>query len=1071
MKAYLRRLPSALGAVLTLATLAFASSGVAAQTAPVSMPGEIIIKVSLDASATDVQQLAEKAKCNLVRAIPYCPNYYLFRLKSVTPGPNKKPLVPSADLLAGIDTLKKESKVYAAEPNYMVFKDALRPQTGSKSGVTAAKQTAPISLAKKSRATQPPSSVTAIPNDPYWGRMWGMRAIRMPEAWAIQFGAVQAVIGVADTGIDINHPDFKNPDGNGSRIILARNFIDDAGGTPDPGDFNDREGHGTHVAGTTGATTNNELGVPGVGGWNRGNTNIRLKIARVLGTDGGTQESVSAGIAFLTDEGVDVINLSLGGEGTSQLQTDTIARAVAAGVTVVAATGNDNLDNAVTPHYPAETPGVIAVSSVGPTLTKASYSNYGGQVAIAAPGGDGPEGSDDAIWSTWPTSLSPTGYASINGTSMACPHVAGAVAVLIAGGAPRNAASIKAILQENAIPLDEPPNFAGGNKYGAGLLDVYSALLPFSDPPFSLTLIGPLDLGKTYTQALKPFVLQAIGVTRAPAPASITLEIQTATIPSSTVRTLVGGRDFTVPTSLPEGSPKATPVTFTIPDAGAQPIILPPGRFKILLKLNGTVIGTQYIEIVTRTQPMGRTMFAYPFQARQGAPTSPEQAVLGPTSQFTLARYNSVRLPSDFDYALFQSNGDGRHDAAASFNATAPDGSPLVYATDNSATSIAPVGIGYWLNIDRAITLNVTGPEVTTPVAIRLYAGNNGWNMIGAPFTAPTPWAGVAVRTASRIYTMEEAIAAGVISSALIGYTNGDYVYEVYPSGTLQPFQAYWVRVYQDCTLIVAPSSQTTRSVNRSTLPPVNGWRARLGANVAGDRDGQNYFGQAQGAEGGVDRYDIPKPPSGAGHAYVRFLTETTPGRQVAQAFDMRSAGNNNAEWTAAISTDRTNADVTVTWDSLGNLPNRSDLILTDVATGKTVDMRARSNYTYRSGDAGSTRQFLITMKSRLSSGPLALRNVIVQSGGRSNQTGLSVRFSTSRDADVTGVIKALNGTVVGNLAGSSRASATNQATLRWNGRTRSGNMAPPGPYIVEITARASDGSVAAFSQPVQNMQ
>jgi subtilisin family serine protease len=1036
-----------------------------------AVPGQIIVKMAIDASAADVDKVAEKAGCTVVRPVPYCPNFYIFRVKAET---QVNPVKPTPLTLKSVSELTQDGKVLSAEPDYMA-RLAYRPRKGVKTNTWT------FQGAGKTRATAPPG-VSTIPNDPLYDRMWGLRAIRMPEAWTIQFGARPVVVGVLDSGIDLGHPDFAEADGTGSRILGGENFFGD--GAPTVQDVN---GHGTHCAGSIGATTNNSVptGVASVAGWNRNNADVRFRIARVFGPAlSAPLSEIAAGAGYLVDQNCDVISMSVGSDFDLQIFRDIVARGVAANIIMVAAAGNEERDNGIAPSYPAAYPGVIAVTSVGPSLTLASYSNFGGNVAITAPGGDGAEGSNDAIWSTWPrsgASLAPGvgGYWSISGTSMACPHVSGVCALLLSAGVPRNISIIRNAIQSTARPLDEVPNPNGGNKYGAGLIDAYSALLPFSDPPFSLGVLGLSsgvtayrDRGQTYKNTVAPMTLQAIGVRKLSSQADVTVEVQSATIPTSILRTFVGGVDFTVPT-IPSTAPPSTVVTFTVPGNG-DPITLPTGRFKLVAKYQGNIVGTEFVEVVSRTQPIGRSMFATPFKVRDANSATPEQAALGNAAQFTLARYNVLRQVSDFDYSLWQTAGEGRKDVAASFAAVAPDGSPISFETSSPSVSIAPVGLGYWLNLDRAVTVNPVGPEVTNPVAIRLFAANGGWNMIGAPFTAPSAWGTLTVRVGATTYTLEDAINEGIIASALIGYNNGDYVYSLFPSGALQPFNGYWVRVTQDCTLIVAPTSTTRAAATRAAANPApKGWRVRIGANVSGDRDAQNYFGVADGANAGVDKLDVPKPPSGAGHAYVRFLTETAPGRSVPQAFDIRPSGDVKAtSWTLAVSTDRTNADVILNWDGIGNVGGRNDLVLTDTATGKTVDMRGRSTYTFRSGEAGSTRKFTVSLKPRLTSGPLAIQNVTVVSSGRSSGTaGVSIRFNTTREAEVRGVIKSLNGTVIADLSGATRATASEPATLRWNGRSRSGAAVPPGPYVVELTARTLEGGSATFSQPFQNLQ
>ncbi|GAB4461712.1 MAG: hypothetical protein OHK0029_27450 [Armatimonadaceae bacterium] len=1077
MKAYLRQILSALGGVLA-ALLLFATMA-NAQPAPQSAPGQIIVKLQPGMTNASVQSVAERVNCVLVKAIPYCPDYYVFRMKSVAADAGIKPVAITPDLQNTVAELRKQSEVRAADPNYIARPALRRIPQGTPQGSGTAKKAAVAAndVPAKSRVTQPPSGLSAIPNDPFYDRMWGLRAIRMPEAWAIQLGARPVVVGVADTGIDTGHPDFNTP--SGSLVVGGANFFPDG-----VDNFEDLAGHGTHVAGSIAAATNNATGVPSVAGWNRGGVDVRFQIARVFGADfaaGAALDVIYGGVGYLVDQNVDVINLSLGrlGPNAIQLELDAINRAIAAGITVVVAAGNDAVDSAAIGSFPADIPGTIKVTSVGPDLTLASYSNFGGPVAIAAPGGDGAEGSNDAIWSTWPrtgATIAPnqSNYYSTNGTSMAAPHVAGVVALLLAAGAPRDPVAIKRAIQENAIPLDEVPDFNGGNRYGAGLVDAYSTLLPFADPPFTISLLAPRDLGATFGRVVPRITLRAIGVTKAPSPETVTVAFESlgGSFPPQTVRTLVGGRDFTVPNAIPPGGVLSTPVDFQVPGPNQPQVELGPGRYRIVVRQGEQIVGTHFIEIRIRTQPLGRTMFSMPYLVREANNTAPEQAVFGPGAVFTLARYNTVRLPGDIEYALFQSSLNGRRDQGASFSVTAPDGSPLVYLQGNPSVSVAPAGVGYWLNLDQSVELNLIGSEVTSPVVVKLFANNGGWNQIGNPFTAPVAWGAVTVRYDGNIYTLDQAITNNVIASALIGYRNGDYVYSIYPQGTLEPFSGYWVQALRDCEIVIPPASSLnlTRSAGTETAK-TDGWRARLSAFVAGDRDGQNFFGQASGSEDGVDRNDIPKPPSGGGHAYLRFLADSNDGRGIPQAFDIRTVGKQNVEWTAAVSTDRTNAEVVLSWDGLANAPNRTELVLTDLTTGKVVDMRARSTYTFQSGEAGSTRKFKITMKPQISAGPLAIRNVTVVPGRSATEAGLSVRLSTNRDAEVRGVIKTLNGKVIGDLTGATRSTANGQTTLRWNGRSRSGSPVPPGPYVLEVTARTSDGNVATYNQPVQHIQ
>lgn len=270
------------------------------------------------------------------------------------------------------------------------------------------------------------------PNDPSYGSLWGMQKIKAPQAWDLATGSREVVVGVIDTGIDYNHPDlsanmWRNPnevagdgidnDGNG--------IIDDVYGynaITNSGDPMDDNSHGTHCAGTIGGVGNNGVGVAGVS-WA-----VKMIGAKFLSANGsGRLSHAIAAIDYLTNlktqQGVNIVltNNSWGGGGYSQFLSDAIQRHRDAGIIFVAAAGNSRNDNDSLPSYPAsyDIDNVIAVAATDSDDNLASFSNYGANsVDIAAPG--------VGILST----IHGNRYASYSGTSMATPHVAGAIALL-----------------------------------------------------------------------------------------------------------------------------------------------------------------------------------------------------------------------------------------------------------------------------------------------------------------------------------------------------------------------------------------------------------------------------------------------------------------------------------------------------------------------------------------------------------------------------------------------------------------------------------------------------------------
>ncbi len=309
-------------------------------------------------------------------------------------------------------------------------------------------------------------SIAAVPDDPRFGDLWGLRNqglnggtagadIGATEAWDVTTEAHEILVGVVDTGVDYLHEDLRaniwvNPgeiagngiddDGNG--------FIDDVHGydfQEGDGDPYDENGHGTHVSGTIGAVGSNGIGVTGVC-WR---TNIVA--LRTLGSRGeGTTEDAIRAIEYAIDMGVDILNNSYGGSQYSTAMSEAISAAQEAGILFVAAAGNAGLSNEVVPFYPASYPqeNIVSVgaSDRNDQLVRTTLwgSNYGEiSVDLLAPGAD--------ILSCQPGNL----YGSLSGTSMATPHVTGALALLLAHDSQLSATEAKRILLEGVAVLPE----------------------------------------------------------------------------------------------------------------------------------------------------------------------------------------------------------------------------------------------------------------------------------------------------------------------------------------------------------------------------------------------------------------------------------------------------------------------------------------------------------------------------------------------------------------------------------------------------------------------------------------
>ncbi len=246
-------------------------------------------------------------------------------------------------------------------------------------------------------------TVNYSPNDRDLNEHWGWNMIQAEEAWNTTQGSPDTIIAVVDTGIQLNHPDLD------AKIVAGYDFVQ--------GDAvaEDGHGHGTHVAGTAAAETNNNIGGAGTC------PNCRLMPIRVLDDSGsGTLSNVAKGIIFAADNGAKVINLSLGGGGSLTLQ-NAVNYAWKKGSFLACAAGNSNTSS-TTSAYPAAYTNCFAIASTTSSDTRSSFSNYGSWVEVAAPG--------SAIYSSWINS----GYTTISGTSMATPHVAGLAGLLASQG-------------------------------------------------------------------------------------------------------------------------------------------------------------------------------------------------------------------------------------------------------------------------------------------------------------------------------------------------------------------------------------------------------------------------------------------------------------------------------------------------------------------------------------------------------------------------------------------------------------------------------------------------------------
>jgi len=386
-------------------------------------PGGVLVRFKEGASAADVQAVLSRRGLSIKREIPH------LGIKSLA--------VPPGQELAIVEGMRRDPSVEYAEPDYR-------------------------------------ASVAIIPSDPRWDNQWAPAKIGAPAAWEITTGNAEIIIAVLDTGVKLDHPDLAAKIWTNPGEIPANGLDDDQNGKVDDvhgwhfyhqcsgsdclpsedNDLRDDNGHGTHVAGVAAAETDNEVGIAGMS-WG-----AQLMPVKVLDEYGeGWYSDVIAGIVYATDNGADIINLSLGGEASSQALQEAVDYSHAKGVLLIAATGNSGGPV----FYPAACDHVLSVGATDVDDRRPAFSNHGPEVDVAAPGVE--------IYSTWPWL---NGYWYQSGTSVAAPHVAGLAALIWSVRPDLANDEVAQVTSQTARDLGTP---GWDEFYGWGRIDAYQAIL------------------------------------------------------------------------------------------------------------------------------------------------------------------------------------------------------------------------------------------------------------------------------------------------------------------------------------------------------------------------------------------------------------------------------------------------------------------------------------------------------------------------------------------------------------------------------------------------------------------
>lgn len=350
---------------------------------------------------------------------------------------------------------------------------------------------------------------STLTNDPHLPKQWhyyndgsiaGSVAgvdINLPDAWDITMGSQDIIVAVLDGGIDYNHQDLaanmwiNTAEIPGNGIDDDDNdYVDDVYGYDFYGNSGNiiADNHGTHVAGTIAAVSNNSVGVAGIAGGSGGGNGVRLMSCQIFeanGNNGATSIDVQRAFIYAADHGAVIcqnswtfnqdplllegIKYFINEAGTDE-DGDPLPNTPMVGGIVLFAAGNQNSS---TKHYPQAYPEVTAVAAIGPDGKRAVYSNYGDWIDISAPGGHQYTAQVQQVYSTFPGNT----YGYDAGTSMACPHVSGVAALILSryGHDGYTPDSLRARLYASARAFNDlEPDFA--SRMGVGLVDALQAL-------------------------------------------------------------------------------------------------------------------------------------------------------------------------------------------------------------------------------------------------------------------------------------------------------------------------------------------------------------------------------------------------------------------------------------------------------------------------------------------------------------------------------------------------------------------------------------------------------------------
>jgi subtilisin family serine protease len=981
---------------------------------------------------------------------------------------------------------------------------------------------------------------TRVPNDTLYATQYHLPLINCPAAWDVQTGSAGVVLAINDSGVWLTHEDLqsriwtnpgevpgngKDDDGNGYiDDVNGWDFIDnDNDPNPDPtGSFGTT--HGTHVAGIAAAASDNSLGVAGVD-WR-----ARIMAVRVLGKDGsGAWSGLIAGIDYASTTGASVINMSIGG-GYQDTVTAPITTAWSRGVSVVVAAGNSawtftddpsSWDSPVCNDGPSATDNhVIGVAATDVNDVLADFTNLDGSsrhfVDVAAPGVD--------ILSCYiydPTNGWNEKYGLMSGTSMACPVVAGIVAVARAQFPAMVPDAILAQITKGCDNIDaKNPTKVG--TFGAGRVNLANALgdMPPATPKSFMAFDTPGDEGGSITLTWKPSTDDGKGANDvvgydvwrgteaggsfdklASLPKGTKTYVDTP-VPDytdffyklsvrdavNTVYTSVVGpvqvKDDLAPPAItvkavdtPADSGGSISLTWTT--------YTPPDDFTAYRVYRGTASFTQVTDpvvtklttIVSRSTKsfldhtvVNNTDYWYAVTAVDDA-TPPNEVTtvtaVGPVRANPNIAFISPPGVSLLALGLQPQVTDlgvlfGRKDATMDFlrwdPTLAPGGGYHRYSdTPTDAFLAQALGRGFWLQTTTALVVDVSGAPATTDQQLGFAIG---WNQLGNPFTQAVPISALKVRVGGTTYDLPTSNQYGYTADYLWAYDALTSSYALVSQSL--PFARTEVRPGDGFFFFGAKTGQLLVPL------PVSPAGEQKPAQVAAKSSSSDWSLRLVAAVDGAADTDnfLGVSPQAAQRNGVCSPPLASGGvdlffpEQTARcATSFRTDLGSGQTWELGVVA-RPGSRIRLSWPDLSQLPRDCRPVLKDLVTGQSTYLRTSTGHAFSLGATEPERKFTLEISTKAGD-LLAIRSLEARPAARAVQ----ISYTLSSPATVSVDVLNLAGRIVRSLPAIARDGGV--ATTLWDGNSTRGSRAPAGTYLVRVTACAADGQAVTALRPV----